>query len=94
MMPLRLGPASFQASEYLVMRIVCGQVQTEVESRRAQQPEQRGKGGLPLIALICRDHRDGDSGPLSQFTLAHAGFNRASCNNADDGYGSSSASSS
>jgi len=35
MMPLGLGARSFQACQDPVMRIVCGQVQAKIESRRA-----------------------------------------------------------
>ena len=41
MIPLGLGPARLQPGQYLVVRIIGGQVQAEVESRGAQQPEQR-----------------------------------------------------
>jgi hypothetical protein len=46
-------------------------VQAKVESRCAQQPKQRSQRGLPLITLVCRDHCDRNSSPLSQFPLAH-----------------------
>jgi len=74
MTPLGLGAASLQAGQYLVMRIVCGQVQAQVESRRAQQPKQRSQRGLPLVTLVCRDHCDWDSSTLGQFPLAQAGL--------------------
>ena len=74
MTPFGFGAASLRAGEYLVMRIACGQVQAEVESRRAQQPRQRSQCGLPLVTLVCRDHCDWDSSTLGQFPLAHVGL--------------------
>ena len=74
LMPLGFGAPSFQAGQDLVMRIVCGQVQAQIESRRAQQPKQSRQRGLPLITLVRRNHGDWNSSPLSQFPLAHAGL--------------------
>ncbi len=56
--PLGFGAAGFQPGKYVVMRIVGRQVQAEVEASRAQQPQQRCKGRLPLVTFIRRDHRD------------------------------------
>lgn len=69
--PFGFGTVGFQPGEYVVMRIVGSQVKAEVETSRVQQPQQRGKGGLPLVTLISRDHRDRDSRSFGQFPLAH-----------------------
>lgn len=60
--PFGFGAARFKPGEYVVVRVVGGQMQTEVEPGRVQQPEKRGQGGLPLVSLIRRDHGDRDSG--------------------------------
>jgi hypothetical protein len=53
------------------MGIIGRQVQAEIEAGRVQQPQQRRKGRLPLVAFIRRDHRDRDSRSAGQFPLAY-----------------------
>jgi hypothetical protein len=69
--PLGFGAARFQPGKYVVMRIIGRQVKTEIEASRAQEPQQRRKGRLPLVAFIRRDHRDRDSRSTGQFPLAY-----------------------
>ena len=48
----RFRDGRFQAGKYVVMRVVGGQVQAEVEASRVQQPQQRGEGRLPLVTFV------------------------------------------
>jgi hypothetical protein len=93
MMPLGFGAPSFQAGQDLIVRVVCSQVQAEVESRCAQQPKQCSQCELPLITLVGRDHRDRNSGPLSESRWLMSALSRANCKSADDGDGNASATS-
>jgi hypothetical protein len=72
--PVGIGASHCQLGEYVVMRVIDGQVQAEVKASRVQQLHQSRECWLSLVTLIGRDHRDRNPSSFSQFSPAHIGL--------------------